>query len=159
MTKKNWELVKKLFVFCDTNEPKIDYMKTLDQLASGLAEFDGENLIWKEPKLSKAEQDMLNMRNAAHDTINELMLRPDFKQLKFDVVVKMVCVKHYELALDKPQIFKRVIREVLQQATAPIGVVLESGKIQMKESEINPAMREWAERNGIEITPLPEQTM
>lgn len=159
MNKKNWELAKKLVVFCDTAEPKLDYTTTLNELASGLAEFDGEKLTWKEAKLTKAEQLLADMRSAAHTVVSEVMLRDDFKQLKIDTIVKIVCVKHYELALDKPQIFKRIIREVIQEATAPTGVVLAEGKIQMKESEINPAMREWAVKNGIEITPLPEQTM
>jgi len=159
MNKKNWELAKKLVVFCDMFEPKLDYMKTLDQLASGLAEFDGIGITWREPKLTKPEQLLADMREVAHNAVSDIMLRDDFKQLKVDTIVKMVCVKHFELALDKPQVFKRIIREVIQEATAPIGVVLEEGKIQMKESEINPAMREWAVKNGIEITPLPDQTM
>ncbi len=159
MTKKNWEIAKKLVGFCESSEPKLDYTTTLNQLANGLATFDGEELTWVAPKLTKPEQVLADMKSAAHTSVEELMGRADFKDLKVETVVKLVCVRHPEMSVEKPQIFKRIIREVIQQATAPAGVVLQDGDITMKESEINPAMREWAEKNGIKIIPLPEQTI
>lgn len=157
MKKKNWETVLKLIAFCEASEPKLDYMNTLNQLANGEAEFDGENLTWKERKLSKKESDRAEMSKAAHESIEKLMQREDFASLKVDTVIRLVCSHHTQMYIDYPKIFKGIIREVLQLATKPSGIILQEGKIRMKESEINPAMREWAIKNGIEITPLPEQ--
>ena len=159
MKQKNWKTVEALLSLCHTNQ--LDTESTIKSLASGELEFDEDKkcLIAIEKKLTKPEQKERVMIDAAREGIAFIMADEKLKTASLSAIKKIIFRKYPEIYIESPQVFGRHIANAVNNYDKDAGndFTRPEPVAQIKESEINPAMKDWAEKNGLEVTPLPDQ--
>lgn len=155
MKKKDWIIVASLLTYCELNQ--LDYKAEVARLIEGETEFDGIQLSIVPKKLTKAEKLEADMKLAAEIGVGEIHAGGLDKLPPLKQIQKQICIKNPELFAEAPNLFKRAIANALAEFDKSHNLTRSEKTLALKESEINPAMKEWFEKQGGEVIPLPEQ--
>lgn len=159
MKKSNYKTVIKIIKYIN-NETIL--MSKLEQLAEGSLVWDDESGAIKnvEVVLTKPQQLAKEMKDAAVVAVDQI-LGDGTKQMSIKAIIKAAFLRNQVIAITHPKLFRREILTAIDNRDKALGAdfkrVDSIGEI--NEANLNPVMREFAEKNGLTITPLPTQVI
>lgn len=159
MTKSGYKEVNEIIAHC--GEKMLDVANTFNELANGTLEWDSEKkeLITVEPKLTKAEQEVKEINDAARNAVATLVITDGYDKMSVDQIKREACKLQVTAYVAKPKLFKQAVHRFIDEFDKARGFNAQrtDKKGQIKEADLNPVMRKFAEDNGLEIIPLPDQ--
>ena len=157
MTKATVKEVNQIIAYCESNDMCIK--NVFAQILAGETQWDEDTQKMNElePKLTKPQQEAKELDDAATSAVSQIMEREKSIDFSVDFVKREAARIFVDLYIAKPKLFKQAVQRAIDAYDASKWLTRCETKPTIKESEINPAMRDWAEKQGIEVEPLPTQ--
>jgi hypothetical protein len=159
MTKATLKEVNQIIAYCEQNQ--ICIKDTFSKMSEGTKEWcsEGLKLIDVAPKLTKPEREAKAIADAASSAVQSIMANEKSRGFSADFIKREACKMFTELYIEKPKLFKQAVQVAIDEYDKSIGIDFsrQSSKPTIKESQLNPAFKDWAEKQGLEVEPLPEQ--
>jgi hypothetical protein len=157
MTKATLKEVNQIIAHCEENQ--ICIKETFSKIAEGTKEWcsEGCKLIDIAPKLTKPEREAQIIHEAAASAVATIMSTEKSSGYTDDYIKREACKMFTDIYIEKPKLFKQAVQAAIDHHDKITGRNKVSPKSAIKESQFNPAFKDWAEKNGLEVEPLPEQ--